>query len=749
MTNYGTNVSFSVPVYQRPAIRTQEKPEINVETIDVSKFVRGFAEGIEKRQAAEQEQQMEAVRSRYASERDKIQIAVEQGAMTATDADIALKELSAKYRGQFGLSVEDDMKIKKGFGESVAGLAKTRQEMIVKEEEKVREATRERLRNASPFLRDADNNTVDSFKYYTDMLGKSQEEARAIIDNPYTSTAERAAAQRRLEDSTQANAYMEVQRIVLDEMKNVTNTNQIDVNFKQRVLDDAREQFISRGFTPTGAVLAAENIWNEVGYGEWERTNQIDRDTATKEFENISANYEAALKAGGLEQEYKIVQQNPEWKFMHTLNPKVIERMEAPILSSYTDLFVSFKAEAKGGQLEAKRVRTHVDNATTVSAIQAANVALSTNNSNRGKVDTIGAATTAIENSVFMVDPKTATTRELEIAVKNVTEASKRLFTPVAEQVIAKGKTAKLPDEREEAALIERKREGLNDKKNAMTFALYAEGPAKQLLEDNANRMRTDSQGNVVLTGNRSWWQAVTDQFKDLEHTVESINKGASMLSPDERKRMFQQLGVKPLQAGETATDLSGLNVAKAATGVVQGVEKFINRDPEVREALGGLVRDTSEIQEARNRFLIDKEPTTTTTKVSNKSTIGGASIVPDGMESVKAIREYADRLQASVDRVKAEGAKTEPGKLERDLKAIADARKYADNLEKTLIDERADGGSPKVSLKRSEEIYKKLELLEAKQKYLIENQKDDTAEYQMISDVIFNLYKELGEVSE
>lgn len=676
MTNYGTNVSFSVPVYQRPAIRIQEKPEINVETIDVSKFVKGFAERIEKRQEAEQAQQMEAVKSRYATERDMIQIAVGQGAMTADNADIALRELSAKYRGQYGLSVEDDMKIKKGFGESVAGLAKTRQEMIVQEEEKVREAARERIRNASPLLRDADNNTVDSFKYYTDMLGKSQEEARAIIDNPYTSTAERTAAQRRLEDSTQANAYMEVKRIVLDEMKrNVTNSKQIDINFKQKVLDDTREQLVARGFTYTGAVLAAEDIWAKSGYSQWERTNQIDRDTATKEFENKAANYKAALKAGGLEQEYKVIQQNPEWQFMHTLNPKVIERMDAPILNKYTDLFATFKAEAKGGQLDAKKVRTHVDNKTTVSAIQAANVALGTNNSNRGKIGTIGAATTAIENSPFMVDPKTATTRELEIAVKNVTEASNRLFTPVAEQVIAKGKTAKLPDEREEAVLIERKREGLNDKKNAMTFALYVEGPAKQLLADNANRMRTDSQGNVVLTGNRSWWQAVTDQFKDLEHTVESINNGASMLSPDERKRMFQQLGVKPLEAGETVADLSGWNIGKAVTGSIQTVENVINADK-------GFYNDGIHKPNIPAKAPFTGEETSAAGKVSNNATVGGASLVPTDTLSAQALRQYADRLEASVNSIKQSGANTEEGKLERDMQLVKQARALADSLE-------------------------------------------------------------------
>lgn len=747
MTDYSPNVSFSVPVFQRPTIKVEEKPDINVQPIDISGFANALVKGFEKKQEAEVAQQKEALLSKYASKYDSIQIALEQGEISVTDADIAKRQVSEEFR-MAGGTVKDDLQLRGGYGANIEQFAKTRQEMIVREEEQVRQDRRKEIRDMFPSLKNADNNTIDSLDNYSKMFSKTQEDLQAIINNPYTSQAEREGAMMQLTNSVETEAYMNAQAIADNYMEMVETTGQIDASFRQSFIEDTAQQMISRGLPPAAARLTAENLWKTTGLADYHSLSKVDREAATKEYQSRSANYEAALKSQGIEGIYKKVQQNPIMSEILALPEQSQRAMPVYMWEDFNNNFVTYKGNVKGDQVDQKKLR-FADAGSVVNAVQYHNIVLkSGTTSTKNKNAVTGTTAAGVAGTYADVDVKTADKDTLATTSKNIAEVRKRIDTPAARREIEKGLQSKDPESVTIAEKAKQDLDGLKTTEDALNFMYNIEGPAKDLLAENANRIRTDAQGNIVLTGNRTFWQAVTDPFNDLEYTVNSINKGASMLSPDERKKMFEYIGVKSLQAGETATDLSGLNVAKVATGLVQGAEKLINRDPAVREALGALVRDTSSIQAARNRMFTGEE-TTTTTKVSNTSTLGGASIVPDGMESVKAIREYADRLQASVDRVKAEGAKTEPGKLERDLKAIADARKYADNLEKTLIDERADGGSPRVSLERSEEISKKLELLEAKQKYLRENQKDDTVEYQMISDVIFNLYKELGEVSE
>lgn len=612
MSNYGTNVSFSVPVYQRPAIRTQDKPEINVETIDVSKFVKGFAEGIEKRQEAEQEQQMEALRTAYANERDQIQIALEQGEINETNADIMSRNLSASYRAR-GLTVEDDMKIKKGYGEALAGLAKTRQEMIVKEQEQVRQDRRKEIRDMFPSLKDADNNTIDSLDNYSKMFGQTQDQLHAVIDNPYTSQAEREGAMMQLTNSIENEAYLNTQAIALNYMEQVETTGQVNTDFKQKFLEDTAQQLVSKGFPPAMARLTSENLWKTTGLADYHNLSTIDRESATKEFQSRTANYEAALKTSGMEQIYAKIKERPQMAAILALPEQSQRVLPQYMWEDFNNNFVTYKGEVVGDQVEQKKLEfTGPDS--LVGAIQYHNIVLkSQTTSNTNKNYTTGTVAAGANSFLDKTDIKTASKQDLATASKNATELRTRLDTPAVRKEIEEGLRSKNPETVAAARQTQKEIETLSDKETAIKFMYNVEGPVKELLADNANRMRTDSQGNVVLTGNRSWWQAVTDQFTDLEHTVESINNGASMLSPDERKRMFQQLGVKPLQAGETATDLSGLNVAKAATGLAQGAEGFVKN-----------------VTGPQPRLFTGEETTTTTGKVSNKSTIGGAQIAVD-----------------------------------------------------------------------------------------------------------------------
>ena len=202
MTDYSPNVSFSVPVFQRPTIRVEEKPEVNVQPIDISGFANALVKGLENKQEAEVAQQKEALLSKYASKRDSIQIALEQGEINSTQADIMNRQVSEEFRLAGG-TVEDDLKLRKGYGEAVAGLAKTRQEMIVREEEQVRQDRRKEIRDMFPSLKDADNNTIDSLDNYSKMFSKTQEDLQAIINNPYTSQAEREGAMMQLTNSVE------------------------------------------------------------------------------------------------------------------------------------------------------------------------------------------------------------------------------------------------------------------------------------------------------------------------------------------------------------------------------------------------------------------------------------------------------------------------------------------------------------------------------------------------------------------
>lgn len=727
MTDYNTKVTFSVPTLQRPQIRTTERPEISAQPIDISGFVNGITKHVTDKQKAEDAAKYEALLSKYASKFDNVQIALEQREIDEIEADAIRRGLSEEGRAA-GISLEDDIKIRKNYGEAVPGIAKQTMEMRAKEQEKVLEDRRAEARSMYASLKNADNQTIDNLFYISDNINQSAEYHRSVLANPFSSAAAREGAKQALSNSVLQEMSLNGQNLITSYMDQVVNTKQIDQNFKQSLIDNLTQNAVARGLDPVMSRMSAESIYRNSGIADWETLNKHDREAATQEYENIKKNFEANIKARGMEMLQAGVEDNPIRAILFSLPGEVTTRLDEGFIRDFGQFYMTTKGELqKNGQISKQTLRFN-NNREFANLINSTDIMLKSPNATQQQKQIAGvmASSQATNFAETQIDPNNINEND----ITNLNNISKKIDGPEVRAEIDRAKQSKDPTTRAAAVQQEKQLDEFKANKDAINFKYNGSKMVNSLLQDNANRLRVDANGNVGVIGDRTAWQSIGDFFTgDTKDTIEDINKGAANMSPKDRVAMFSKLGVQPLQPGEKfvdnfsltdigrdrkATKEEYMNKAEQAVNTVlpnlQGEERdaaikeiydlvnpdrfanAIHKQNMSEEDYKKWYHDTNVkgLQKIIQKYgdtsaFTDDIPLEYSTSVSDSSTIAGGSVVPFEQvsnNSAQVLREYAQRAQESLDSAIASGATLEKGSAAKTKKIIADAIKMAEKLE-------------------------------------------------------------------
>lgn len=684
MTDYNTKVTFSVPTLQRPQIRTTERPEISAQPIDISGIVNGITKHATDKQKAEDAAKYEALLSKYASKFDNVQIALGQGEIDEVEADAIRRGLSEEGRVA-GISLEDDIKIRKNYGEAVPGIAKQTMEMRAKEQEKVLEDRRAEARSMYASLKNADNQTIDNLFYISDNINQSAEYHRSVLANPFSSAAAREGAKQALNNSILQEMSLNGQNLINSYRDRVVNTNQIDQNFKQSLIDNLTRNAVARDLDPVMARMSAESIYRNSGIADWETLNKHDREAATQEYENIKKNFEANIKARGMEMLQAGVEDNPTRAILFSLPGEVVTRLDEGFIRDFGQFYMTTKGELqKNGQISKQTLRFN-NNREFASLINSTDIMLKSPNATQQQKQIAGvmASSQATNFAETQIDPNNINEND----ITNLNNISKKIDGPEVRAEIDRAKQSKDPTTRAAAVQQEKQLDEFKANKDAINFKYNGSKMINSLLQDNANRLRVDANGNVGVIGDRTAWQSIGDFFTgDTKDTIEDINKGAANMSPKDRVAMFSKLGVQPLQPGEKfvdnfsltdigryrkATKEEYMNKAEQAVNTVLPNLQGEERDAAIKEIydlvnpdrFANAIHKQNMSEEDYKKWYHDTnvkglqkiiqkygdtspftgEETTQTNKVSNKTTLSNAFV-----EAKPAVEGYNDFIQQS-----------------------------------------------------------------------------------------------------
>ena len=114
------------------------------------------------------------------------------------------------------------------------------------------------------------------------MFAYSQDQLQAVVNDPYATKAEREAAYKNLTDSYADEAWLQVNTIVNDYMKKVSDTGDIDPDFEKRVFDSSVQALMDRGLPQDMAVEMTQKAIDNSGLTMWETLNKTKTEDATK-----------------------------------------------------------------------------------------------------------------------------------------------------------------------------------------------------------------------------------------------------------------------------------------------------------------------------------------------------------------------------------------------------------------------------------------------------------------------------------
>lgn len=732
MPNYDAKVRFDVPTLNRARVSMDSDRRLSVDPIDISGVLNTVVSAAGKKQEAAAAQQREALLSEYASKYDQIQVGLEQGIYDETTADIMKRSLSEESRLR-GVTIEEDTKLRKHYGANIESLSKTRQEMIVKENENVKQARRNDIRTQFKSLQYANNEEIDNLIYLQDNISQSQQYHQAILNDPYSSAAAKEGARQALDNAITDEARMNNHLIMQDYYESIKDTKEVDQNFVHNLKESLAQGMIDRGMDYRKATMVAEGLVNNSQIADMESKNRYDREEGTKEANNIAENFKASINATGQRGNWELAKQHPEYAQVMSLPNGVIEKMPTKFFTDWADNIVSYKGQVVGGQRESRGIQ-YKSNEGLVNTVQAFNITLKNSSATKDNIFTTGGV--AADESSSFIDTAVDKNNPSETDIKNVQNLQKKLNDPAYIAKLKEGAKSADPTTQKLAQAAENSRQDFNAKANAVYFNANVTQPVKEMIQSQANRLRTDSNGNIVTIDNRSFLQAVGDFFtNDTDRTVESVNNSIQGMSPEDRVAMFKQLGIQPLQPGEEVVDNKSLKdpvnlqrffkddstisseemkeiddaprqqAIKALKDAIARVEaSSMNSDEAGRKYYG---KKTQQQIDRANKMIKDLEAftgeeATTTSKVSNKSTISGASLVPDAPDEAMAQQMEQLRAEAAPESYDA-GADVDElnkmitagasGDIEDDNDQIALENQMINELIKTERDERVLSG--------------------------------------------------------
>lgn len=778
MPNYQPQVTYNVPVVQPVQFHEVQRPDINVQPIDLGGFFKGLAISAASKEKEDADNRYNEGLNKYAIRLNQIAEGQRQGVYKQSDAERLTRQLDDEYLAG-GWKAADLYKVRDHFDGGVRKLEEAHQKKLMEADTDFRLKQVDSFREMYPAYRNKDRDVIEGkldelskmeqdFQYYTNMLnaGATEKEVQyAAAKRGDTAT-----------DLARANTMLQLEQMIADPSFNPSQMTQATYDAMRQNL---ALNLQNRGMNYADSTAAADRALENLNVRQYVNDIKMDADNNTDFMKKMNDN----MTESGRSQLLSL----PNMPLLVNIkNTALMDSIVTKAGNPVEKLGEQISQASENPDVFRSGYRTvgaaSVNDSEVFSQIYSANV--------KDRIYPVRKlAQQALVTSKTLADtvrnPFDLSGVDLDTNNTNNTKALALLKSPDAEAQRAKAATFNDPILKSTYEATDANIAKLEGNQIAYDLLKSGNNPRNLLNSLQASRMRIDDEGYLRMTeGTDGVLQSLGDLLASNEtgNEVNTLNKALEKYTPEQRKALLNLASngeIKPLAAGEAVWDTTTKSLKeRAAEAANKGGQylmellSFSGSNEETTPAFSQGVLD------AAGNLGIDDIPLEYSTSVSNTSTIGGASLVPQENMSARALRQYADRLEASVESVKSTGAKTEKGKLENDRKLIEAARAKADELEgivrvtskvsnrstiggasfaEDLTQARAaqealsdvsndEGNAASVDYRTEEDINKVIERIEKQQEALRKVNKDGSEEYQKLSTIKARLYNALGE---
>lgn len=767
MPNYQPQVNYNVPVVQPVQFHEVQRPDINVQPIDLGGFFKGLAISAAAKEKEDADNRYNEGLNKYAIRLNQIAEGQRQGVYKQSDAERLTRQLDDEYLAG-GWKAADLYKIRDHFDGGVRKLEEAHQKKLMEADTDFRLKQVDNFREMYPAYRNKDRDVIEGkldelskmeqdFQYYTNMLnaGATEKEIQyAAAKRGDTAT-----------DLARANTMLQLEQMIADPSFNPSQMTQATYDAMRQNL---ALNLQNKGMNYADSTAAADRALENLNVRQYVNDIKMDADNNTDFMKKMNDNMTEAGRSQLLSlPNMPLLVNIKNTALMDSIVTKAgnpVEKLGEQIsqASENPDVFRSGYRTVGAAS---------VNDSEVFSQIYSANV--------KDRIYPVRKlAQQALVTSKTLADtvrnPFDLSGADLDINNTNNTKALALLKSPDAEAQRAKAATFNDPILKSTYEATDANIAKLEGNQIAYDLLKSGNNPRNLLNSLQASRMRVDDEGYLRMTeGTDGVLQSLGDLLASNEtgNEVNTLNKALEKYTPEQRKALLNLASngeIKPLAAGEAVWDTTTKSLkeraAEAANKGGQYLMELLSFSGSNEETTPAFSQG---VLNAAGNLGIEDIPLEYSTSISDTSTIGGASLVPQENMSAQALRQYADRLEASITSVERTGAKTEKGKLENDRKLVEAARAKADELEgivrvtskvsnrstiggaSLVNDPYAEGNPSKVTTKVEERINRRLEEIEKTQKQLINAGLDNSEEFQQLSTEKARLYKLLGEDEE
>lgn len=746
MPNYQPQVNYNVPVVQPVQFHEVQRPDINVQPIDLGGFFKGLAISAAAKEKEDADNKYNEGLNKYAIRLNQIAEGQRQGVYKQSDAERLIRQLDDEYLAG-GWKAADLYKVRDHFDGGVRKLEEAHQKKLMEADTDFRLKQVDNFREMYPAYRNKDRDIIEGkldelskmeqdFKYYTNMLnaGATEKEIQyAAAKRGDTAT-----------DLARANTMLQLEQMIADPSFNPSQMTQATYDAMRQNL---ALNLQNRGMSYAEATAAADRALENLNVRQYVEDIKRDADNNTDFMKKMNDN----MTESGRSQLLSL----PNMPLLVNIrNTALMDSIVTKAGNPVEKLGEQISQASENPDVFRSGYRTvgaaSVNDSEVFSQIYSANV--------KDRIYPVRKlAQQALVTSKTLADtvrnPFDLSGADLDTNNTNNTRALALLKSPDAEAQRAKAATFNDPILKSTYEATDANITKLEGNQIAYDLLKSGNNPRNLLNSLQASRMRVDDEGYLRMTESTDGVLQSLGYLLASNETgneVNALNKALEKYTPEQRKALWNLASngeIKPLAAGEAVWDTTTKSLKERAAEAANRGGQYL-----------------MELLSFSGSNEVDEIPLEYSTKVSNTSTIGGAWA---GNSSAQALRQYADRLEASIASVKNTGAKTEKGKLENDRKLIEAARAKADELEgvttitskvsnrstiggaSIVKDPYAEGNPSKVTVKVEERINNRLEEIEKTQKQLINAGLDDSEEFQQLSTEKARLYRLLGEDEE
>lgn len=686
MGKYNPNVSFDVPVVNLPTAepikRTDAGSDITINIPDIAK-------ASQKAQEAALEKQYDAGLNDYARRVNEIAEGHRQGQYDVSTAEMYTRALDDEYLVR-GYKASDLYKIRDKFDGGVRAIETDRQKLMVKHEQERRLKYFDSFREEYG-MPEATDEEIETITSNVEGLMRDVHKYQAYAGNKELSKEEqdrfKQAADVSAERLSTVEAVMHMYGIVNDPQ---FHGQQLTPGLKSNVLNQMAKTLQSQGFGYRDAHIIANKVFRDGGFDY----------AFSEEFKTLKANDEYLKQAISVMKNTTLIDV--------TSKSPTLKTMLA--IGGGDEVLRQFAGSGEGLAMIQQAVGEVANANGKMSTVSLSDAGKATNIifNNQYQPQTIcDIAHTNMcnkaENDVI-VPLDTLNAEDLKTDIYNIGQVIKVLEDPKKLARLSEGVKAKNKESIEVLRFAKAAAEGHQFAKDNNDFSRDVAALAESFQQ---NRLVVDSNGMLRLTQGTEGFLQTAGNFFGYEGTrqqIERVNAALEKLTPAQRAGALMSASGGVIRGWDMEKEKLVNTANRLFSGYIKEgasmLGSFVTGEvlPKIPEHMvgKGVVNTLQKISDADIGFYNEDihkpnipakapftgEETSAAGKVSNNATVGGASLVPTDTLSAQALRQYADRLEASVNSIKQSGANTEEGKLERDMQLVQQARALADSLE-------------------------------------------------------------------